>query len=74
MHKSQLDQLILMVNQIVTNNQFNDDVEKSAAATLTHIQKFWARPMKQQIRDYAETDGSALLPAGKLAVERLASQ
>ena len=38
----------------------------------THIKKFWARSMKQQIINYAESDGLELSPVSRLAVKRLA--
>ncbi len=70
--KTQLEQLILMINQIVDNNSYGNTPEETAETTATHLKKFWARPMKQQIIQYAQEDGSELQPAAKLAVQQLA--
>ncbi len=69
--KTQLEQLIVMINQIVDNNSYGNTTEQTADATAVHLKKFWARSMKQQIIEYLEQDGSELQPAAKLAVQQL---
>ncbi|WP_036566273.1 formate dehydrogenase subunit delta [Oceanospirillum beijerinckii] len=70
--KTQLEQLIVMINQIVDNNSYGNTPEQTADATAVHLKKFWARSMKHQIIEYLEQDGSELQPAAKLAVQQLA--
>ncbi|WP_148861398.1 formate dehydrogenase subunit delta [Marinobacter fonticola] len=65
-----LQPLIKMINQISVNLDHGDK-DKAAEAVASHIKKFWARSMKQQIIEYAESDGSELSAVSKLAVERL---
>ncbi|WP_457809426.1 formate dehydrogenase subunit delta [Kushneria sp. EE4] len=63
--------LIRMINQISLNNRHHDSDEAAAKQIAGHLKKFWARDMKRQLIDYADTDGSELDPVSKLAVERL---
>jgi len=71
MHQSQLDHLIKMINQIASNNLYNDNVEQAAAKVANHIQRFWAPPMKQQIFNYAASDGSKLSPVVQQAIAQM---
>lgn len=64
------EQLIHMVNQIAENNQHGGQ-EKAANATSTHIQKFWARSMKEDIIAYFNSDGSDLSDTSKAAIKML---
>lgn len=66
----QLQHLIKMINQISANLDHGDP-NKAAEETATHLKKFWARSMKQQIIEYADSDGSDLNAVSKLAVEQL---
>ena len=68
MSHSQLKQLIKMINQIALNNHYENDDEKTALFVQDHINKFWAVSMKQQIKQYAEQDGSELVKAVKLSL------
>ncbi|MGM8851927.1 formate dehydrogenase subunit delta [Salinicola halophyticus] len=63
--------LIKMVNQIGANNLHHGDDAQAAELVATHLKKFWARSMKRQIIDYADTDGSELSPVSRLAIARL---
>jgi formate dehydrogenase subunit delta len=63
-------QLIHMVNQIAENNQHGGE-EKAASVTSVHMQKFWARSMKEDIIEYLKTDGSDLSDTAKVAVGML---
>lgn len=68
---NEVDMLVKMVNQITVNNRHHQEDALAAEQIALHLKKFWARRMKEQIIDYAETDGSALEPVGRLAVLRL---
>lgn len=59
-----------MVNHICANNSFGT-VEDAAIVASTHMKKFWARSMKQDIIAYAKEDGSELSEAAKAAVAKL---
>ncbi len=63
-------QLIHMANQIVENNLHGGD-ENAANVTLVHMQKFWARSMKEDIINYLKTDGSDLSDPAKVAIGML---
>ena len=60
-------QLIHMVNQIAENNQYNG-LEKAALVTSVHLQKFWARSMKEDIKEYLQNDGGGLSDTSKAAI------
>ena len=47
---SELDQLVKMANQIAANFKFHEDCADRFA---THINRFWAPVMRQQLKDYA---------------------
>ena len=66
----QLHHLIKMINQISTNLDHGDK-HKAAEAVVAHIKKFWARSMKQQMIEYADSDGSELNPVSSLAAAQL---
>jgi len=72
MSQNELEHLIQMTNQIVANNSYFGNEEQTATVTASHLKKFWARSMKQQIIDYAQNDGEQLSPAARMAVEQLA--
>ncbi|KMQ72977.1 formate dehydrogenase subunit delta [Marinobacter subterrani] len=72
MSDQQLQNLIKMINQISINNLHHGDEDQAAEVVTTHIRKFWARSMKQQIIAYAESDGLELSSVSRLAVKRLA--
>ncbi|MFC0269148.1 formate dehydrogenase subunit delta [Kushneria aurantia] len=65
--------LVKMVNQISLNNAHHASDEAAAEVVATHLRKFWARRMKQQIIAYLEADGGELTPVSQLAVARLAT-
>lgn len=70
MNHTQLDTLILMVNQIATNTE-HYGVENAAERVSEHLKRFWARSMKQMIISYSVENGEALSPISKLAVADL---
>ena len=65
-------QLIHMINQIAENNQ-HGGLEQAAAVTCVHIQKFWARSMKEDIKLCLESDADELSETSKAAVKLLSS-
>jgi formate dehydrogenase subunit delta len=67
----QLEHLIKMINQIGANNLHQGEGDEAADMVATHLKKFWARSMKKQIIEYAQSDGAELSPVSKLAVARL---
>ncbi|MBJ7275032.1 formate dehydrogenase subunit delta [Marinobacter salarius] len=73
MSDQQLQNLIKMINQISDNNLHHGDESEAAEVVATHIKKFWARSMKQQISDYATSGGDELNAVSRLAVERLSA-
>lgn len=72
MTNAQLDHLIRMANQIADNNTHHDTESEAVEMVTTHLKKFWARAMKQQIVEYALNDGQALNPVAKQAIDQLA--
>ncbi|NQZ30734.1 MAG: formate dehydrogenase subunit delta [Oceanospirillaceae bacterium] len=68
--RSAQQQLIHMVNQIGENNQ-HSGVESAAAFTSTHIQKFWARSMKQDIIQHLNNGGQGLSEISIAAIKKL---
>lgn len=71
MSNQQLDSLIKMINQISTNNQHHESNQLAAEAVASHLTKFWARSMKQEIIMYMKTGGEGLLPISRMAIELL---
>ncbi|MCV6589050.1 MAG: formate dehydrogenase subunit delta [Marinobacterium sp.] len=68
---NELDRLIQMANHIAAHNDFHGDTTQAAAATASHLRKFWARAMKESIIRYVAEDGTALSPAARLAIQQL---
>lgn len=69
--RTQSEQLLVMIHQIIDNNSYGKSQEQIAQITAQHLKKFWARPMKQQIIDYLQQDGSQLSEPARLAVHKL---
>ena len=69
MGSNQLASTIKMANQIAANNSHIGDESEAAAMVASHIGKFWAKTMKQQLCDYLTTDGTALNPVAQQAVK-----
>jgi formate dehydrogenase subunit delta len=60
MGHSQLDQLVSMANQIADNNKHQGDENVVAEFVASHLKRFWARSMKQQIIEYSQTEANQL--------------
>ncbi|WP_261844424.1 formate dehydrogenase subunit delta [Aliamphritea ceti] len=71
MGNATLSSLIKMVNQIADNNVHVGTADDAAAAVASHITRFWARPMKQQINAYLSEGGEELNDIARLAVTQL---
>jgi formate dehydrogenase subunit delta len=51
-----IDQLITMANQIGSFFKSYPDQEKAKEEIANHLKKFWAPPMRNQIKDYVAKD------------------
>lgn len=71
MGSHQLASLIRMANQIADNNRHVGDDTAVAQVVSSHLSRFWARSMKEQIREYLQAGGEELHPVVKQAVEQL---
>lgn len=74
MTDSPLQHLIHMGNQIADNNTNYHEEAEAVQIVVTHMKRFWARSMKQDIIAYAKADGSELNTIAKKAVRILASE
>ncbi|MFL1453086.1 formate dehydrogenase subunit delta [Marinobacter sp. GN3S48] len=68
---SNTEHLVKMANQIAENAPSKDSPEATAEAVASHLRKFWAKPMKQTIKQYAESSGEGLCELAMDAVRRL---
>ena len=68
MTNTELDHLIIMINQIADNIAVNDSSAKVTAKVADHVTRFWARSMKDLIIDYANNDGERLRPIAREAI------
>lgn len=71
MSKSQIQNLVSMLHQIVDNNSYKKTDEETATIVVNHLNKFWAPSMREKIVEYAATDEAELSEAAKLAVAKL---
>ncbi len=74
MSHSQLDQLVSMANQIANNNAHQGDETVVVNFVASHLKRFWARSMKQQIIDYSQTADNNLNHIAAKAVAELAKE
>ncbi len=74
MPNTELQHLIKMINQIADNIVLGESDESAATALASHITRFWARPMKQKIISYADSDGEKLQGVAREALAQLAEQ
>lgn len=71
MTKESTAHLVKMINQIAANCPFQGDPAAVTQATTSHIQKFWAHSMKEDIVAYLESGGEGLSPAAVEAIRAL---
>lgn len=68
---SQLGSLIKMINQIAANLSHHQSEEQAAKQVAHHLQRFWARSMKEEILVYYKNDGAQLLPVAQKALAQM---
>lgn len=73
MSDQQLNNLIKMLDQIIANNLHHGDDDKVTDVAADHLQKFWARSMKQQIIAYANQSPEGLRGLSRLTITKLAA-
>lgn len=71
MSDPQLNNLIKMLDQIIANNLHQGDDEKVADVAADHLQKFWARSMKQQVIAYANQSPAELSALARSTIAKL---
>jgi len=67
---SELDQLVKMANQIAANFSYHEDCVERLA---THINRFWAPVMRQQLKDHARSGAKDLDAAVLQSVDRIST-
>jgi len=67
----QLANLIKMIDQIIANNLHHGDDDQVTDVAAGHLQKFWARSMKQQVMAYANSEGAELSPLAQKTIAKL---
>tara|TARA_R110000772_G_scaffold73551_1_gene160845 strand:+ start:248 stop:466 length:219 start_codon:yes stop_codon:yes gene_type:complete len=67
----QLNNLIKMLDQIIANNLHHGDDEKVTDIAADHLNKFWARSMKQQIIAYAIENPAELSALARSTIAKL---
>jgi formate dehydrogenase subunit delta len=68
MSSTQIKNLVSMLNQIANNNNYKKTDEETAKIVANHIQKFWARSMREKMKLYAAEDDAELSNVAKLAL------
>ncbi|MFT6331191.1 MAG: formate dehydrogenase subunit delta [Bermanella sp.] len=71
MSSSQIKTLISMLDQIASNNNYKKTDEETAKIVANHLQKFWARSMRDRMTQYLADDGPELTNVSKLAIAKL---
>lgn len=71
MSDQQLKNLIKMLDQIIANNLHHGDDDKVTDVAADHLQKFWARSMKQQVIACANENPEGLSRLGNMTIAKL---
>lgn len=71
MSDQQLANLIKMIDQIIANNLHHGNDDQVADVAAGHLQKFWARSMKQQVIAYANDNPLELSPLARSTIAKL---
>ena len=74
MSDQQLHHLIKMLEQIIANNLHHGSDQQVAAVATDHLDKFWARSMKQISIAYAKHNPAGLSTVAQLAIAQLEAQ
>lgn len=70
MSDQELNHLIKMINQIASNVAGRDDEER-VRNTAAHVEKFWARSMRNKINSHSESSPEDLHPGALQALALL---
>lgn len=71
MSDPQVTNLIKMIDQIIANNLHHGDDDQVTDVAAAHLQKFWARSMKQQIIAYTNDSPNQLSPLARMTIAKL---
>ena len=71
MSDQQLNNLIKMIDQIIANNLHHGENDRVTNIAADHLQKFWARSMKQQVIEYASSEQAELSPLARATIKKL---
>ncbi|UYG08809.1 formate dehydrogenase subunit delta [Halomonas sp. M4R1S46] len=74
MSRDHVTTLVQMVNQIAINLGAGREATQAAQAVCTHLETFWARPMKQRLIACLGEADHGLSPLAREAVARLADR
>jgi formate dehydrogenase subunit delta len=68
MESHQLTSMISMANQIAANLPHDQSQDECDKAVASHLQRFWSRGMKEQIRAHLAAGGEGLSEGAKRAL------
>ncbi|ALM53369.1 formate dehydrogenase subunit delta [Halomonas huangheensis] len=68
------EHLVRMVNQIAANLGGGRDEVQAVESIRNHVEKFWARSMKQRLIASLAKDDNELAPLARLATQQLAER
>ncbi|MDO6461286.1 formate dehydrogenase subunit delta [Granulosicoccaceae sp. 1_MG-2023] len=71
MQKESHTNLVKMVNQIAGNVFFKDNHDEAIDKVATHMRKFWAPSMRDELFEYEARDGHGLSDIAREAVRKL---
>jgi formate dehydrogenase subunit delta len=71
MSNLQTKNLVSMLDQIANNNNYKKTDEETAKVVANHLQKFWARSMRDKMTQYLAEDGPELTNVSRLALAQL---
>ena len=69
-----VERLVAMANDIAAFFDAEPDQAVAADGVRTHLRKFWAPRMRQQIIAHAEAGGAGLTPTAQAAVQLLQAE
>jgi len=71
MSRKHTEQLVKMINEIAANTPVKEGPGATAEAVAAHLRRFWAKPMRADIRAYLQEDGAGLSGLAVEAIKRL---
>lgn len=69
-----IERLVSMINDISTFFAADPDAGAAARGVESHVSRFWALPMRQQILDYYQSGGEGLSDTSRAALVLLAAE